>query len=300
MSLTIYEGYKSVEAEILNYTTNAGELAIRFLGPTYHVYNYPEPEMEKFLSDKLAGNKTSPQIKKLFKVQVLYKNISRACLARLTRDESDVINSESHAVPGVDPKGKFKDKHVNWGAIIPASIERHPEAKIRYIELLHELDKYRKYLEDNDIAWAPDVRYILPCANTINIAFEYNARQFIGLCNRRIINSVGDEDNYAVRKALFNLKNKLNKDYDEGKITNLTYKLWNNIFAECVTKGEFIDENLGKQLSDRGVPFWGDCEKPFYDKTEASMYYELIRLLEEEPGMLMPGESDMIKKWVQA
>ena len=302
--INVHDGYKDVQVELLSYTKDIDTIAIRMCGLTYHhkddFSNYQKTV--EFVTKKLIENKTSPKILEAAHCTFVFKNISRVNLARLTRDQVGAINSESGAVPLHNLKtGTFTGLYKNTVSVVkPLSVKHNPILNEKFDKIIQAISNFRATVEDNEYIWAPDMRYLFPQGETISIAMEYNSRQLAAACNKRILNAVGDEDNFAMRKAILALKHAVADDYASGQLSELSYKLWQKIIENAIPKVQFVDELIGDQLC-VGMKTRGDNpEKPVYNKYHCSLFYELIRAYALQPELLfLQGEIEMVENWIK-
>ena len=302
--IKISEGYEDIRVELLSYTKDIDKIAIRMCGLTYHhkddFSNY-EKTVE-FITKKLVENKTSPKILEAAHCTFVFKNISRVNLARLTRDQVGAINSESGAVPFHNLEtGTFTGKYKDTVTVVkPLTVKFNPTLNEKFDKIISAISNFRATNEDNEYIWAPDMRYLFPQGETISIAMEYNSRQLAACCNKRMLNAVGDEDNFTMRKAIVELKNAIVTDYINGELSQLSYAIWENIIKNAIPKVQFVDELLGDQLC-IGMKTRGDNpENPVYDKHDCSLFYELIRAYAQQPILLLlEGEREMVENWIE-
>lgn len=302
--IKISDGYEDIEVELLSYTKDIDQIATRMCGLTYHhkddFSNYNNTV--EFITKKLIENKTSPKILEAAHCVFVFKNISRVNLARLTRDQVGAINSESGAVPFHNLEtGTFTGKYKQEVSVIkPLAVKYNSILNEKFDKIISAISNFRATVEDNEYIWAPDMRYLFPQGETISIAMEYNSRQLAACCNKRILNAVGDEDNFTMRKALVVLKNRITTDYNERKLSQLSYNIWTNIIKNAIPKVQFVDELLGDQLC-KNMKIRGDNpEKTVYNKYDCSLFYELIKAYVLYPELLLlEGEKEMVKNWIE-
>jgi hypothetical protein len=294
--LRVSKGYKDIQVECVSFTPDIGEQAVSAIGLTYHINDLSKLRAEglRTLVDKIAGGKTNPKIMEAAKCSFIFKNISRVCLSRLTRDQCEAINSESQATPTFNESMELSSKHVARRATVPLNIVNDPELFAEYKGILDMIEAFQLKLEGADFAWAPDIRYIGTMGTQIDIFMQFNARQFIATCMRRFINSINDEDNYAYRKARHALAVKV----ASTTMSDLSRQLWHKVIADCDPKVDFTDELLGKEF-DRGVSFIGDADKHIYNADQTAWAYELIRISKDEPELLLKGEKEMVDRLVK-
>lgn len=302
--IKVHDGYSDIEVELLSYTKDIDQIAIRMCGLTYHhkndFNNYKNTV--DFITKKLIENKTSPKILEAAHCTFIFKNISRVNLARLTRDQVGAINSESGAVPYHNLEtGTFTGKYKQEVSVIkPLAVKYNSILNEKFDKIISAISNFRANVEDNEYIWAPDMRYIFPQGETISIAMEYNSRQLAAACNKRILNAVGDEDNFTMRKAILAIKNKIEQDYSNENLSHLSYVIWNNILRNAIPKVQFVDELLGDQLC-VGMKIRGDNpQKTVYNKHDCSLFYELIRAYVLQPELLLlEGEKQMVENWIK-
>lgn len=302
--IEICEGYNNVEVELLSYTKDIDQIAIRMCGLTYHHkddFNNYKNTID-FITKKLIENKTSPKILEAAHCTFIFKNISRVNLARLTRDQVGAINSESGAVPFHNLEtGTFTGKYKSNVSIIkPLSVKYNNILNEKFDNIIKAISDFRQTVEENEYIWAPDMRYLFPQGETISIAMEYNSRQLAAACNKRILNAVGDEDNFTMRKALLALKNAIEYDYSNENLSHLSYIIWNNIIKNAIPKVQFIDELLGDQLCVNMKTRGDNPQKTVYNKYDCSLFYELIKAYALQPQLLLlEGEKQMVEDWIK-
>lgn len=302
--IKVHDGYQDIEVELLSYTKDIDQIAIRMCGLTYHHKNdfSDYKNTIDFITKKLIENKTSPKILEAAHCTFIFKNISRVNLARLTRDQVGAINSESGAVPYHNLEtGTFTGKYKQEVSVIkPLAVKYNTILNEKFDKIIQAISNFRATVEDNEYIWAPDMRYIFPQGETISIAMEYNSRQLAAACNKRILNAVGDEDNFTMRKAILAIKNKIEQDYSDENLSHLSYVIWNNILRNAIPKVQFVDELLGDQLC-IGMKIRGDNpEKTVYNKYDCSLFYELIRAYVLQPELLLlEGEKQMVENWIK-
>jgi hypothetical protein len=297
-------GYKDIQVECVSFTKDLGEQALSAAGLTWHINDVHSLNEKgvKTLVDKLINKKISPKILETAKCSFVFKNISRICLARLTRDQCEGINAESQATPTFDDNMELKSRRVNRRATIPLNIVQNEELCAEYMGILDMVEAFQQKLENADFAWAPDIRYIGTMGTQISIYMQFNMRQFISTCQRRFINAINDEDNYAYRKARHALQEAV-AAWFEGEnrslVDGVTHRLWSSAIDECDPRTDYVDELLSTGF-DRGRKFVGEVvEKPIYTPNQTAWAYELVRMAREEPRLLLSGEAEMVKKLIE-
>ena len=286
--MKVFNGCENLEVDLVSYTKDIFEIALRFGAVTYHQNDVKNKEnLKKFIFDKILNNKTSPKILEAAHCAFVYKNISRINLARLTRDNCGAINSESSAIPVFNPDtGKIEKDYVEPNFIKPMSISADKELSDAYDDIVKAMQKFNEICTKNFSITHADRRYAFLQGETISIGIEYNFRQFQGMLNHRLIPAIGDEDFIAAAKAYYALYNQIQEDYKSGILTEENYMLWTMLLKKALPKVFFVDEMIGDQFN-QGQKVVGDVpENPIYSKEKCQLYYELKRLLKENPDML--------------
>lgn len=302
--IKVHNGYEDVDVELLSYTKDIDEIAIRMCGLTYHhkdnFSNYKNTV--DFMIKKILENKTSPKILEAAHCVFVFKNISRVNLARLTRDQVGAINGESGAVPLHNIEtGTFTGKYKkNMSVIKPLSIKYNESLNKKFDDIIKSINEFKDEVEKSGEIWTPDARYLFPQGDTMSIAMEYNARQLASAGHKRLTNAVDDEDNYTIRKAIVALIKQVENDYNNKQLTELSYNIWKKIINNAIPKVQFVDELLGDQLCEN-MKIRGDNPKnPIFKKYECSLFYELIKMYVKAPELLiLEGEKDMVKNWIE-
>jgi len=282
----IYQPTEALEPTILQISTNLEQVIVPFVGTTYRT------APNEFLIEKIMSRKTTPAAYRIPTVTVLFNNITRTCLARLTRDTAAAINSESGAVSKME-NGKLLSVYSEPNFRMPPVVANNPELEGAWIQ--HVQAAVNLYHASAGTMWTADARQILPQCQTLSIAFTYTAEQLAKVMKKRIMNSVGDEDNYVIRCVRDQILNyAFENEFDRA--------YWHFVVKSMgVESVEFVDEFFGNQMT-ANPNVRGDVgTTPLYRKEQGSMYYYLIELYKQgRYNALKTGEIEMIKSWLEA
>ena len=109
-------------------------------------------------------------------VSFAISNVSRACTHQLVRHIHMSFSQKSQRY--VKEKGQFD-------YIIPPTIEKNPEMKLKFENLMSEISKVYGELTDAGIL-AEDARAVLPNATSTSLVASLNLRELIHLANLRL------------------------------------------------------------------------------------------------------------------
>ena len=109
-------------------------------------------------------------------VSFVISNVSRACTHQLVRHRHMSFSQKSQRY--VKEKGQFD-------YIIPPTIEKNPEMKLKFENLMSEISKVYGELTDAGIL-AEDSRAVLPNATSTSLVASLNLRELIHLANLRL------------------------------------------------------------------------------------------------------------------
>ncbi len=246
-------------------------------------YDPDDPEVVDFISDIING-RTFPKfcfegIKLSFKIN----NISRVCLAQLTR-EKGFFCSESGDV-----------KPLTQDLIIPKAIYQNEEWRKRYDTIMRELEDLYVDIAEAGISYM-DSRYIMPHCQTISLSYCSNFIDWCKSCNSRTENNFADEINYIYRLMMYKLKiTAIGLQDDNSK------RLIKWMLEFCDKKGPYTrDEtycNDFKRFPDK--PGYTPPTSAHNDWRKSSWKLELEQLYNERPFLLLPGEAEMISNWLE-
>ena len=296
-------GYKGIDVELISYTKHPAKIIWDMLKQTWislHSVEYsPDNELIKqFITDSLE-KRLNPSPQETISLQVIFKGISRVNLAQLTRQRGWLFNSESQM-----------PQPVNHNVIIPQNIVDSPYYE-RVKKLIDESQKlYNEMTAGNEIKETTnipyqDARYFLLHGQTADISASFTFPQFIHACNQRLDNNTHDEINYTFRILILKMKTEILNDIELDFLDKFIYE---RLLKNCDTFGasrkvsECCDALFGnsfKRYPDAIKYVTSATENCLFDYTKLAWYKELIRIYQEEPELLLPGEKEMIEKWIK-
>lgn len=298
----VQEGYKGIDVDIISYTKNPAKIMWDILKQTWvslhdKEYNPNDKEIRKMIIDSLE-KRLNPVPLETVLIQMTFKGISRVNLAQLTRHRGWLFNSESQM-----------PQHVNHNVIVPLSIvnSEYYERAAKLVKESQELydDMTRGNDEGKEHTNIPyqDARYLLLNGQTADISASFTLPQLFNACGMRLENNTHDEINYMFRIAIKKLREQIENDKDLDELDRLIYfKTLDSadVFGANRHVGTCYDAMFGnsfKRFEDANEYVTEATENAMFDYKKLAWYYELKRIYEEEPELLLPGEKEMIESW---
>ena len=142
----------------------------------FNIYNSTDDEekMLKLIERVISSGHYS--VIEHIQVTFAISNVSRACTHQLVRHRHMSFSQKSQRY--VKEKGQFD-------YIIPPTIEKNPEMKLKFENLMSEISKVYGELTDAGIL-AEDARAVLPNATSTSLVASLNLRELIHLANLRL------------------------------------------------------------------------------------------------------------------
>ena len=297
----IQNGYKGIDIGLIGYTQHPAKIMWDMLKQTWlelqDVEYDPENEIvQRFIIDSLE-KRLNPTPQETVTIQVVFKNISRVNLAQLTRHRGWLFNSESQM-----------PQHVNHNVILPLSIinSEFYERAVKLIEdsqkLYDDMTAGNESKETTNIPYQ-DARYLLMHGQTADISTSFELPKLVNVCGQRLENNTADEINYSFRILLRNLAIAIYNDEELDDLDRLIYMHNLNrcdCFGATAQKCFNCDDVFGNSFE--RFPSANEyvrkaTENCKLDFKKSAWYFELKRIYDEEPELLLPGEAQMIESW---
>ena len=220
-------------------------------------------------------------------------NISRVCLAQITRQRKACFNVESQM-----------PRPIKHNVILPLNI-----AKSKFAERAKQLIKDSQSLYNDlikDGCPPQDARYITMHGQTTSLVYVVDINTFISSFGFRCENNLSDEINLVYRLCKRAILDKIKEDFNIGIIDELTYNFYYSIISPADAAG--ANRHLGmnydkvfgnsfaryKSANEEIEDITKNCD---YDYTKSAWYLELKRIAKTHPELLFDGEKEMIDKW---
>ena len=285
-------GYENIKTELIDFTgddlakkvVNFNSLAEFNEPDALGEYSPDNPEAIRIVNEIIDG-KTFP--KKAFEGHLLsfrIHNISRICLAQLTRERGAFCSASGDVRP------------LTQDFIVPRVIYNNKEwmSKLEKIERDIE-DLYIDMCEQN-VPYM-ESRYIGLHSQTISCTCNAPAINWLRSCNSRTENNFADEISYVFRLMRYEVIKAVEQIKDP-----LSKKLWNWLLTFSDRKTWYKrDHTYNNDFARYPTPEGYKFEEPAHnDWRKSSWKLELEKMYRERPELLFPGEPEMIKKWMDA
>lgn len=299
--MSIQIGYKGIDIEIISYTKHPAKIMWDMLKQTWiELQNVEYDPDNKIVRDFIMGSiekRLNPTPQETVMIQAVFKNISRVNLAQLTRHRGWLFQVESQM-----------PQHVKHNVILPLNIvnSEYYERAVKLIEdsqkLYDDMTAGNESKETTNIPYQ-DARYLLIHGQTCDASCSFTLPQLVNVCGQRLENNTADEINYAFRILLAKLYLTIMLDTEMDDLDKAVY-LRNldkcDCFGAAANKCFTCDDVFGnsfKRFPDANEHVTKATENCKFDFTKSAWYYELKRILKEEPSLLLPGEKGMIDSW---
>ena len=289
----ISNGYEDITVEVIDYNKRLAEHAwncYRMTWKKLQDVKYDENNADVINAiNNIIEMKALPMPREQALITFRINNISRVCLAQLTRQSKARFNVESQMPTPVE-----------HNVILPLNIvgSKFEEKARKLIEESQAL--YDELIEDG--IPPQDARYLLMHGQTTSLVYVVDVNTFVGSFTMRCENNLSDEINLVYRLCKHAILTTITSDKQFSKIDSLTYKMYNKIIspADCLGakqhKGMNYDSVFGNSFeryesaNDEIKSITNNCD---YDYKKSAWYKELKRLPDY---LLFADEKQMINK----
>ena len=290
----ISNGYNDISVELIDYSMDIAEHAWNCYRMTWNnlqniKYN-PKNKQVKEAVENIIKFRALPMPREQAIMTFRLNNISRVCLAQITRQRKAAFNVESQM-----------PKPIKHNVIIPLNI-----AESEFYERTKKLVEESQSLY-NDLIEAgfppQDCRYITMHGQTTSCVYVVDINTFVGSFGFRCENNLSDEINLVYRLCKHAILKQIEKDFKNNKIDSLTYKFYKDIISTADATGanrkvgqnyDKVFGNSFKRYPDANDEITSITENCNYDYTKSAWYLELQRLPKH---LLFDNEEEMINEW---
>lgn len=286
--MTFNNGFENIKVTLIDWPgTEFAEKVYKFgqLSHDYYQglpseYDENDPNCTKLI-DKIIAGKTLPKfamqgLRFSFKIE----NISRICLAQLTRDSAIFASASTGVFP------------LSQDFIMPMSIYKDDV-------IMDKVKQAQKLLEEAYIMAIEkeiptiEARYIGLHCQTISLTASYTAADFARSCHSRTSSNFCDECNYIYRLMYKAIIQSIGSDFDKNSI-----KLYRWLFNEtkCINDGYYDRERLFN--SDFTASHYTPELPALNDWRKSGWKLELERMFNNATGYLTDHEFAMIHDWL--
>jgi len=293
----ISNGYEDISVEVIDYNRDIAKHAWNCYRMTWHnlqniEYDVNNQDVCKAI-DNIIRMKALPMPREQALITFRINNISRVCLAQLTRQSKARFNVESQM-----------PMPITHNVILPLNIANSKFAERAKMLIEESQDLYNELIEEG--IPPQDARYLTMHGQTTSLVYVVDINTFVGSFAFRCENNLSDEINLVYRLCKNALKFELNSDFDNGYIDRLSYLFYMNILATADAAGakyrlgtncDKVFGNSFARYPDANEEVTEATKKCDYDFTKSAWYLELQRIAKDSPELLFDNEQEMINKW---
>lgn len=296
----ISKGYSDISVEVIDYNQEIARHAWNCYRMTWkHLQNIEYDENNEDVKravDNIIKFKALPMPREQAVITFRINNISRVCLAQITRQRKACFNVESQM-----------PRPIEHNVIIPLNIYKSDEFRARAQEIINA----SQVLYDDMIADGvppQDARYMTMHGQTTSLVYVVDVNTFTSSFGFRCENNLSDEINLVYRLCKKALLDRIDKDYQDEKIDKLTRDFYNQIIrvADCDGARQHVGKNCDMVFGNsfKRYPNANDevkqcTEHCDYDYSRSAWYLELIEMYNKNQTLLFDGEKEMIEEWLK-
>lgn len=289
------KGYEDISVEVIDYNKDLARHAWNCYRMTWRElqnveYDCNNERVKKAITD-IALYRALPMPREQAIITFRINNISRVCLAQITRQRKACFNVESQM-----------PRPINHNVIIPLNIFEDKELNDDAMKLVEASQKlYDKCIEKG--IPPQDARYVTLHGQTTSCVYVVDINTFVGSFSQRCENNIADEINLVYRLCKRAILNKIEEDYKSNEIDELTWQMYSRIInpADCQGAKQKVCMNYDKVFGNgaKRYPSANEeiekiTENADYDFKKSAWYLELQRL---DESLLFKDEKEMIERW---
>jgi len=291
----ISDGYKDISVEVIDYNKDLARHAWNCYRMTWHNLQNVEYNVDnKYVQDAINNiikMRALPMPREQAIITFRINNISRVCLAQLTRQRKARFNVESQM-----------PMPITHNVIIPANIYADDELRKEAEELVKTSQKFYDKLISKGIP-PQDARYMTMHGQTCSLVYVVDINTFVSSFGFRCENNLSDEINLVYRLCKKAILDTIKRDTVNGVIDMLTYSMYYEIIrpADCTgakqklgMNYDYVFGNSFARYPDANHEVSLVTENCSYDFTKSAWFKELQRL---DESLLFPDEKEMIDSW---
>ena len=288
--MKINEGYSNIKVDLINWAGNDLARQVYMFGRLSHDYidglpeQYDEnnPECIKLI-DKIIEGKTLPKYAlQGTRLNFAIYNISRICLAQLTRDPAFFASASTGVFP------------LSQEFNIPLSLTKEIDIMNKVIHAQQLLEEAYIMACEREIP-SIEARYIGLHCQVISVSASFVPSDFVRACYSRTSSNFCDECNYIYRLMYSEVRKAMNTLTDKQSI-----KLWNWLLPEskCINDKLYTRERLFSSDFTYTKEAYELPTKALNDWRKSGWKLELERMYRERPELLTETEKAAITQWL--
>ena len=284
-------GYENINVKLIDWkgndlaraVTSFGKLGEFYEGAESLEYDFNHPHFQKVVDEIINGKTFAKFAFEGSKISFQINNISRVCLAQLTREKGFFCSQSGDTRP------------LTQDFVTPAFIYKNKDWMSRLEKIERDIEDLYIDMCENGVSYM-DARYFGFHAQTISLCYTADVIQWMNSCNSRTENNFADEINYIYRLMRYELVKAIDKLTDP-----LSKKLWNWLLTfsdrkQFYKRDHTYNNDFSRYPTPEGYDF-GECAHN--DWRTSSWKIELEKMYYNNPELLLPGESEMIENWIK-
>lgn len=284
------DGYENISVKLIDWkgddlaraVSEFGKLGEFYEGAESLEYSQDNPHFQKVIDEIINGKTFAKYAFEGSKISFQINNISRICLAQLTREKGFFCSQSGDTRP------------LTQDIIVPKAIHNNKQWMEKLEKIQNDLEDLYTDICESGITYM-DARYIGLHSQTISLCYTADVIQWLNSCNSRTENNFADEINYVYRLMRYELVKAIN-----GLSDKLSKKLWLWLLDKSDKKTFYKrDHTYNNDFSRFETPEGFSFDEPAHnDWRKSSWKLELEKMYEKNPELLLPGEKEMIEKWI--
>lgn len=291
----VSNGYEDISVELIDYNKDIAKHAWECYRMTWHTladkeYDVNDKDVQEAI-DNIIHIRALPMPREQAIMTFRINNISRVCLAQITRQRKAAFNVESQMpLP------------VRHNVILPLNFCNNTNFTDRATKLIEESQQL--YNDMIAAGYPPqDCRYLLLHGQTTSLVYVVDVNTFISSFGFRCENNLSDEINLVYRLCKHAILMQIEQDRRDGIIDELSYKFYYDIIAPSDAAGaaqhvgknyDKVFGNSFKRYPDANIEVTDITANCDYDYTKSAWYLELQRMPDY---LLFKDEKEMIASW---
>lgn len=291
----ISKGYEDISVQIIDYNMALAEHAWNCYRMTWkHLQNVQYDVNNKDVIEAIKNItffRALPMPREQAIITFRLNNISRVCLAQITRQRKACFNVESQM-----------PRPIEHNVIMPLNIYNDDSLKTKADEVIRlSQDLYNECIAKG--IPPQDARYLTMHGQTTSCVYVVDINTFVSSFGFRCENNLSDEINLVYRLCKHEFIRQLQSDYTKANIDYLTYSMYLDILKTADAAGanrkvgqnyDKVFGNSFKRYQDANEEITTITKNCDYDFTKSAWYLELQRLPSE---LLFDNEKEMITSW---
>lgn len=287
-------GYDALTVSLTRLQDRPFELAWRafretWLGLHDKEYNANDTECQTAIED-ILNRRALPIPMENWQCEFRITGLSRVALAQITRGRL----GQNYVVQSQMPQ------HIAHETVLPLNIATDKRFAARAKQLAADAEALYDDMYNAGIP-PQDCRYLVLHGQTTSLVWTVNYAALMSFFAMRAENGLTDELNMVCRLVRKAITDYATANFEtHGDWLKLTDRLdcmgaWQK---KCLNVDKVFG-NTGRFLSaNANVPSPEGTVKPDYDFSKSAWYLELVKLYNERPELLFPGESEMCSRWL--